>query len=350
VYRSIDELQAPPPLTQMTPCIGRRDFITLLGGAAAAWPLTARAQQPAMPVIGFLNSASPDGMVPFVAAFRQGLKEAGYVEGQNVTIEYRWAEGNCDRLPALAADLVNRKVTAIAATSTPAARAAKAATATVPIVFTTGGDPIKLGLVAALNRPGGNATGVSSLITELGSKRLGLLRELVPGITAIATLTNPNFQDAETQVGEADTAVRALGLRLIVLRATSEREIDAAFEMIAQQGAAALDVAVDPFFAARRDRIVALAARYRIPAVYPMREFAVAGGLMSYGTDFVDSYRQAGVYTGRIIRGENPADLPVQRSTKFELVINFKTAKALGLAVPNSMQLLADEVIEGGSK
>jgi putative ABC transport system substrate-binding protein len=331
----------------MTACIGRREFITLLGGAAAAaWPLAARAQQSSLPVIGFLNSASPEGYVPFVAAFRQGLKEGGYVEGQNATIEYRWAEGHYDRLPALAADLVNRKVTVIAATSTPAALAAKAATATVPIVFTTGGDPIKLGLVVALNQPGGNATGVSSLITELGSKRLGLLRELVPGITAIATLMNPNFQDAETQLADAEAAARTLGLRLIVLRATSEREIDAAFATIVQQGAAALDVAVDPFFTARRDQIVALAARNRIPAVYPLRDFAVAGGLMSYGTDFVDSYRQAGVYTGRIVRGEKPADLPVQRSTKFEFVINFKTAKALGLAVPNSMQLLADEVIE----
>jgi putative ABC transport system substrate-binding protein len=331
----------------MTACIGRREFITLLGGAAAAaWPLAARAQQSSLPVIGFLNSASPEGYVPFVAAFRQGLKEGGYVEGQNATIEYRWAEGHYDRLPALAADLVNRKVTVIAATSTPAALAAKAATATVPIVFTTGGDPIKLGLVVALNQPGGNATGVSSLITELGSKRLGLLRELVPGITAIATLMNPNFQDAETQLADAEAAARTLGLRLIVLRATSEREIDAAFATIVQQGAAALDVAVDPFFTARRDQIVALAARNRIPAVYPLRDFALAGGLMSYGTDFVDSYRQAGAYAGRIVRGEKPADLPVQRSTKFEFVINFKTAKALGLAVPNSMQLLADEVIE----
>ena len=324
----------------------RREFIALLGSGVAGWPLTAGAQQSTLPVIGFLNGASPDGYVPFVDAFRQGLKEAGYSEGQNATIEYRWAEGHYERLPALASDLVNRKVTVIAATSTPAAQAAKAATATVPIVFTTGGDPIKLGLVAALNRPGGNATGVSSLITELGSKRLGLLRELVPSITAIATLINPNFPDAETQLADAGAAVRALGLRLIALRAADEREIDAAFATIAQQGAAALDVAVDPFFTARRDQIVALAARQAIPAVYPLRDFAVAGGLMSYGTDFADSYRKAGVYTGRIIRSEKPADLPMQRSTKFEFVINLKTAKALGLAVPNAMQLLADEVIE----
>ena len=324
----------------------RRAFITLLGGAAAAWPLVARAQQPAMPVIGFLNGASPDGYAPYVAAFRQGLKEAGYVDGQNATIEYRWAEGHYDRLPALAADLIQRKVTVIAATTTPAAQAAKAATSTVPIVFTTGGDPIKLGLVASLNRPGANVTGVSNLLVELGSKQLGLLRELVPPTTAIATLMNPNFSGTESQLGDVEAAARMLGLQLIVLRASTDREIDIAFATMAQQGGGALVLGVDPFFLERRDHIVTLAARHAIPAIYPVRDFAVAGGLMSYGTDFADSYRQAGIYAGRIVRGEKPADLPVQRSTKFEFVINFKTAKVLGLAVPNAMQLLADEVIE----
>jgi putative tryptophan/tyrosine transport system substrate-binding protein len=326
--------------------IGRRKFLATLGGAAAAWPLGARAQQPAMPVIGFLNGASPDGYAPYVAAFRQGLKEAGYVDGQNATIEYRWAEGHYDRLPTLAADLIQRKVTVIAATTSPAARAAKTVTSTVPIVFTTGDDPIKLGLVASLNRPGGNVTGVSNLIVELGSKQLGLLRELAPGTTAIAVLTNPNFPGTERQLTDVEAAARVLGLQLIVLKASTEREMETAFATMAQKGGVALLVGVDPFFLERRDHIVALAARHAIPAIYPVREFAVAGGLMSYGSDFADSYRQAGIYAGRIVRGEKPADLPVQRSTKFEFVINFKTAKALGLAVPNSMQLLADEVIE----
>jgi putative tryptophan/tyrosine transport system substrate-binding protein len=322
----------------------RREFITLVGGAAA-WPLAARAQQ-APPLIGFLNGASPAGYAPYVAAFRQGLKEAGYVESQNVTIEYRWAENEYDRLPALAADLVRRNVVVIAATSTPAAQAAKALTSTVPIVFTTGDDPIKLGLVASLNRPGGNATGVSHLIGELGSKRLGLLRELLPGITVITTLLNPNFPGAERQLRDAEAAAGALGIQLIVLRASTEREINAAFATMVQQRAGALVVGGDPSFIARREQIVALAARHAVPTIYPTRDFAVAGGLMSYGTDFADAYRQAGVYTGRIVRGEKPADLPVQRSIKFEFVINLKTAKALGLTVPNAMQLLADEVVE----
>jgi putative ABC transport system substrate-binding protein len=322
----------------------RREFIILLGGAAA-WPLVARAQQ-AMPVIGFLNSTSPEGYAAYVDAFRQGLKEAGYIEGQNATIEYRWAEGHYDRLPAMAADLVGRKVAVLAATSTPAALAAKATTSTIPIVFTTGNDPIKVGLVASLNRPEGNVTGVSSIITELGSKRLALLRELVPRLTAIGLITNPNFQDAEDQLRDMEAAARAFALRLIVQRASTEREIDAAFAAVTQQGGGALIVGVDPFFLAVRDHIIALAARHAIPVMYPVRGFAAAGGLMSYGSDFADSYRQAGIYTGRIAKGEKPADLPVQRSVKFEFVINLNAAKALGLSVPNSMQLLADEMIE----
>jgi ABC-type uncharacterized transport system substrate-binding protein len=316
-------------------------------GSAAAWPLAAHAQQPRMPVIGFLNSTSLAGYAPYVAAFRQGLKEeAGFVEGQNVMIEYRWAENQYDRLAALAADLVQREVAVIAATSTRAAVAAKASTATVPIVFTTGGDPVKLGLVTSLNRPGGNVTGVSSMVNEIASKRLGLLREFVPANIVIASLVNPDFQDTELQLADVEAAARALGLQLIVLRASNEREIDAAFAVMAQRGARALLVAADPFLLSRRDQIVALAARDSIPVLYPIRDFADAGGLMSYGTDFTDSYRQCGIYVGRIVKGEKPADLPVQRSTKFEFVINLRTAKALGLSVPNAMQLLADEVIE----
>ena len=323
----------------------RREFITLLGGVAA-WPLAARAQQAALPVIGFLNSASPEGFATNVAAFREGLKEAVYVEGLNARIEYRWAEGQYDRLPALLADLLGRNVAVLAATTAPAARAAKAATSTVPIVFTTGDDPVELGLVASLNRPGGNMTGVTNFIAEVGSKQLGLLRELVPGATSVATLINPNLPGSEKQVRDVEAAARMLSLPLIVLRAGTEREIETGFATMTQQGSGVLVVGADPFLIASRDQIIALAARHAIPAVYPVRQFAVSGGLMSYGTDFADSYRQAGVYAGRIIRGEKPAELPVQRSTKFELVINFKTAKALGLAVPNSMQLLANEVIE----
>src|SRR5262245_54621955 len=291
--------------------IRRREFITLLGGAAAAWPLAARAQQPAIPVIGFLNGGLPGAWVLYTAAFRQGLKEAGFVEGQNVAIEYRWAEGQYDRLPSLAADLVQQKVTVIAATSTPGALATKAATSTIPIVFTTADDPIRLGLVASLNRPGGNVTGVSNLLVELGSKQLGLIREIAPVTSKIAVLMNPNFPGTERQLRDAEAAARMIGLQFIVLRATTEPEIDAAFASVAQLGGAALLVAADPFLIGRRDHIVELAARHAIPAIYPVREFAVAGGLMSYGTDFAGSYRQAGVYAGRIVTGEKPADLPV---------------------------------------
>jgi ABC-type uncharacterized transport system substrate-binding protein len=322
----------------------RREFITLLGGAAAAWPLAARAQQ--SPVLGFVNGASPGGYAPMVKAFRQGLKEIGFTEGQNVAIEYRWAEGQYDRLPGMVADLIQRKVTVLAATSAPAALAAKAATATIPIVFTTGDDPVKLGLVASLNRPGGNVTGVTNLITGLGEKRLGLLRELVPAARVVATLVNPNYPDGERQVRDVETAARALGLQSIALPASNEREIDAALDTLARQSGVVLLVAADPFLMANRDRIVALAAQRAIPALYPIRDFAATGGLVSYGTDFMDSYRRAGIYSGRILKGEKPADLPVQQSVKFELVVNLKAAKALGLSVPNSMQLLADEVIE----
>jgi len=305
--------------------LNRRGVIGLVGGAAAAWPLVAQAQQAATPVIGFLNGGSPDAYTPFVAAFRQGLREAGYIEGQNATIEYRWADGRYERLPALAAELIHRKVAVIAATTTPAAQAAKAATSTVPIVFTTADDPVKLGLVSSINRPGGNITGITNLLVELGSKQLGLLRDLVPDITATAALMNPNFAGAERQLADVQAAVRAFGLHLVVLRASTEPEIDAAFGSMVQQGCRAVVVAADPFFIARRDHIVALAARDGIPAIYSFREFALAGGLMSYGTDFRDSYRQAGVYTGRIIKGEQPADLPVQRSVKFEFVLNLKS-------------------------
>ena len=323
----------------------RRKFLTLLGGAAT-WPIASRAQQSAMPVIGFVNSASPGGSYPPLPAFLKGLSEIGFIEGRNVAIEYRWADGHYERLPALIADLVQRQVSVIAATSTPAAVAAKPATSTIPIVFETGSDPVALGLVASLSQPGGNVTGVTNLIAGLMSKQLGLLRELVPGSTAIAALVNPNFAGTEQQLRDVEAAARTLRLQLIVLRAGTERELETAFVTLAQQGAGTLLVGADPFFSANRDQIVALAARHAIPAMYWLREFAVAGGLMSYGTDLADSYRLAGIYTGRILRGEKPADLPVQRSIKFEFVINIKTAKALGIEVPNSMQLLADEVIE----
>jgi len=330
----------------MTAKMKRREFITMLGGAAAAWPLAAGAQLSAMPVIGFVNSASPGGSYPPLPAFLDGLSEIGFVEGRNVAIEYRWAEGYYERLPALIADLVQRKVSVIAATSTPAAVAAKLATSTIPIVFEIGSDPVDLGLVASLSRPGGNLTGVTNLTVELGSKQLGLLHELVPRTTTIAALVNPNFAGTARLLRDVEAAIRVLGLQLIVLKASTEEEIETVFATMALQGAGALFVGIDAFFAARRDQIVALAARNNLPAIYGLRDFVVSGGLMSYGTDFADSYHRTGIYTGRILRGEKPAELPVQRSTKFEFIINFKTAKALGLAVPNSMQLLADEVIE----
>jgi putative tryptophan/tyrosine transport system substrate-binding protein len=324
----------------------RRTFITLLGGAAA-WPLAARAQQAAMPVIGFLASTSPTAWAPYLTAFKQGLREAGYIEGQNVTIEYRWAEGDYARLPALAADLVRRHVAVLVAVGgSSSAKAAKAASSTIPIVFTTGGDPVGLGLVASLNRPGGNVTGVALLVAEMESKRFGLLRDMVPTATLVAVLLNSRSPVSTTELNDVQEAARAVGQQIHILNASSEQELDAAFTSLAKLGVGALLVGSDPFFNSRRSYLVSLAARARVPAIYELREYVVAGGLMSYGTSLVNGYRQVGLYTGRILKGEKPQDLPVVQSTKFVFVINLKTAKALGLEVPLRLQELADEVIE----
>jgi len=323
----------------------RREFISLLGGAAATWPLAARAQQGAMPVIGFLNSRAFGENATLLVPFHRGLKEAGYVEGQNLTVEYRWAEEKYDRLSALAADLVGRRVAVIVANG-PAVRPAKAATSTVPIVFVVGFDPVAFGLVGSLNRPSGNLTGVSVLDVEIGAKRLELLHELVPTATVMALLVNPTTPAAETIARDAQVAARALGLQLHVLRASSDRDFDTVFATVAQRRVGALVIGADPFFTNQSRQLAELAARHAVPTIYEFREFAAAGGLISYGTSIGDAYRLAGAYTGRILKGEKPADLPVQQSTKFELVINLKTAKALGLTVPDKLLAIADEVME----
>jgi ABC-type uncharacterized transport system substrate-binding protein len=327
--------------------VRRRELIAGLGSAAAMWPLNARAQQPAMPLIGFLNSASPDGPLrSMVAAFLQGLKEADYVEDRNVAIEYRWAGGQYDRVPALAADLVRRQVTVIVA-NTPGNLAAKAATTTIPIVFTTAGDPVQMGLVESLSRPGGNVTGVTQLHVELAPKRLELAHELVPTATTIAALINPaNPARAELTTRDLQAAARTLGLRLELLHASTERDLDAAFDTLGQLRAGALVIGTDAFFNSRSEHLAALALRHALPTIYQYRSFTAAGGLMSYGSSTTESYQLAGVYTGRILKGEKPAALPVQQVTKVELILNLKTAKALGLTIPLPLLGRADEVIE----
>jgi putative tryptophan/tyrosine transport system substrate-binding protein len=324
----------------------RREFIALLGGAATAWPFAARVQQPAMPVIGFLHGASPDPYARFLPAFHQGLKETGYTEGGNVAVEYRWAEERYDRLPALAADLVDRHVTVIvAAGSTPAALAAKAATTTIPIVFLVGVDPVAIGLVASLARPGGNLTGVANLTAEIGPKRLEMLHAVVPTATIIALLVNPK-SPALSEPHSVQVAARTLGLRLHVLNASTEQEIDAAFATLIQLRAGGLVIGPDVLFTSRAEQLAALALRHRVPAIFQYPEFTAAGGLMSYGTDLREALRLGGLYTGRILKGEKPADLPVQQATKVELIINLKTANALGLTMPTALLVRANEVIE----
>src|SRR5499427_3603544 len=323
----------------------RREFITLLGGAAAAWPLAARAQQP-MPVIGYLNNGSPESDVPRLTGLRRGLSQTGYVEGRNLVIEYRWAGNQADRLPALAADLVQLRVAAIVSPGLVGTLAAKAATTSIPIVFNVGVDPVQLGLVASLNQPGGNLTGFNNVAGELGAKALALLHELVPGTETIGFLENPNNSGSELTTRDLLAAAPVVGLKVQILKASNDREIDAAFVSLAQARTGALLVANDLFFNNRIERLIELAAHHAIPTMYAFREFVVAGGLISYGTNQTETYRQVGLYTGRILKGEKPADLPVQQTTKLELIINLKTAKALGLEVPPTLLARADEVIE----
>jgi putative tryptophan/tyrosine transport system substrate-binding protein len=325
----------------------RREFLGVLGGAAAGWPLAARAQQPALPVVGFIRDGSSDANARNVAAFRKGLNETGYVEGQNVTVEYYWLEGQYDRLPALMADLVRRQVAVIAAPGTGLALAAKAATATIPIVFSVGDDPVRLGLVASLARPGGNATGINFFVNEVTAKRLRLLHDLLPKAVRIAVLLNPaNATVAESTLREAQKAAPTIGLQIQILNASTIAEIDAAFATLARERPDALLVAGDAFLTSRRVQIATLTARDRIPTAYAVRDPVVAGGLMSYGTDIADAFQQAGIYTGKILKGTKPADLPVLQSTKFEFVINLQTARALGIEVPPGVLSIADEVIE----
>ena len=324
----------------------RRDFIKVIVGSAVPWPLAAHAQQPALPVVGFVNFASAKGYEPQLSAFLKGLSEAGYVDGRNVAIEYRWADGRNDRLPAMAADLVHRQVAVIAATTTPAVLAAKAATTSIPIIFETGSDPVRLGLVASLNRPGGNVTGVTNANVGIAPKRLQLLHELLPTASVMALLVNPaNPTLADTNTKEVQAAARALGLELHILNASTEGDFDAVFAKLIQLRAGGLVVGPDPFFSSRSKQLAALTVRHAVPTIYENREFAVAGGLLSYG-DFTDAYRLAGIYVGRVLKGEKPADLPVQQVTKVELYINLKTAKTLGISVPNTLVGRADEVIE----
>ena len=323
----------------------RRQFITLLGGAAAGWPLATRAQQPTMPVVGFLRSTSLADSAHFVTSFRQGLKEAGFVEPQNVAIEFRYAEGRGDRLPELVADLIHKPAAVIVANN-PSAVVAKAATTTVPIIFITGSDPVRDGLVASLGRPGGNITGVVFIVSELGTKRLELLRQLVPNATSIGVLVNPNTPETEAERNDLLAASFKIGQQLIVLDVGSDRDIENAFATLVQRGAGAALIGAGPFLTSHRQQLVALAARSKLPTMYPLREYIAAGGLISYGASITEAYRQAGVYAGQILKGEKPADLPVLRSTKFEFVLNLEAAKTLGLKVPPALIALADEVLE----